>query len=342
MVPTPTSTLCGSPTVLSIPLGSTVSAEPGIHLGRKVIPSARMEALMQHYKADWARRDGFDPPNLSAAQIEAFLHSLFDTHGLSPQTVKGYITCLGSGLNRTGKALVVQHKTISDMIASMELQRPRITPVLPQTVFLLAMASAGRRSELQALVFDQNYIQFKPVGAGVMLYFSPEFMRKNQKLNQVNNPWYIPAVPTGKSEFGAPNCPVRALRYYHRYQSEHPELRKGRHLLFIPIKDNNARKELSAATISRWICTTIIDSHATCRDDKNISVKANEVQAVATSLQLFNKVDLQTKMKAGKWSFASFYLRDLCPQTDSLQEKGPLVAARSGSRKCDISSSLLR
>ena len=60
-----------------------------------------------------------------------------------------------------------------------------------KTVFLLAMASAGRRSELQALRFDQNYIRFKPKGAGVTLYFSPEFMRKNQKPNQVNDPWYI-------------------------------------------------------------------------------------------------------------------------------------------------------
>ena len=37
------------------------------------------------------------------------------------------------------------------------------------------MASAGRRSELQALVFD---LQFKLKGAGVKLYFTPEFMRK--------------------------------------------------------------------------------------------------------------------------------------------------------------------
>ena len=77
------------------------------------------------------------------------------------------------------------------MIMSMELQRPRLTPVLPQwdlgivlealskppyeplreaslkhltlkTVFLLTMASGGggggRRSELQALVFDPQYI----------------------------------------------------------------------------------------------------------------------------------------------------------------------------------------
>ena len=108
---------------------------------------------------------------------------------------------------------------------SMELQRPRLTPVLPQwdlgivpealskppyeplreaslkhltlkTVFLLAMASDGRRSKLQGLVFDQ----FKPKGAGVTLYFTPEFMRKNQRPNQVKkkDPWYIPAVPTGR------------------------------------------------------------------------------------------------------------------------------------------------
>ena len=77
-------------------------------------------------------------------------------------------------------------------------------------------------------------------------------MRKNQRPNQVNDPWYIPAVPTGKPDFGAPNCPVRALKYYHRYMTELPELRKGR-CLFIPFKDNklnNAYKELSAASIS--------------------------------------------------------------------------------------------
>ena len=393
VVSTPTTSLCGTPVNSPLPSRSSVPAGPEVHLRRKVIPSARMEALMRHYKAAgfsdevsrlagaprrpstnrmyddrwcrfarWAAGQGVDPLNPTAAQVASFLFDLFDTHGLSPQTVKGYRTCIGSVLNRTGKTRVVSHRAISDMIASMELQRPRATPVLPQwdlgvvlealnkppyeplreasfkhltlkTVFLLAMASAGRRSELHALRFDQNYIQFKPKGAGVTLYFSPEFMRKNQKPNQVNNPWYIPAIPTGKPEFGAPNCPVRALRYYHRYLTEHPELRKGRRRLFVPIKDNNAGKELSAPSISRWICTAIVDSHAAVQDSKNLSgsVKAHEVRAVATSLQLFNKADLHSVMKAGRWSsggtFTSFYLRDLCPQAESLQRAGPIVAA---------------
>ena len=132
---------------------------------------------------NWARGRGFDPFGPTAAQIAAFLYELFDTHGVSLQTIKGYRSCLASVLSRMGRAAEVQAKTISDMIVSMELQRPRLTPVLPQwdlgivlealskppyaplreaflkhltlkTVFLLALASGGRHSELQALVFD--------------------------------------------------------------------------------------------------------------------------------------------------------------------------------------------
>ena len=57
----------------------------------------------------------------------------------------------------------------------------------------------------------------------------------------------IPAFLTGKPEFGAPNCLVRALKYYYRYMFEHPELRKGRHRLVNPFKDNSVGKELTAA-----------------------------------------------------------------------------------------------
>ena len=159
------------------------------------------------------------------------------------------------------------------------LQGASLKHLTLKTVFLLA----GRRSELQALVFSPNQ------RGQLLLYSSPEFLRY-QRPNQVNDPWYIPAVPTGKPDFGSPNCPVRTLRYYHRYMTDHPELRKIRRCLFIPFKDNNAGKELSAT----WICTTIVDSHATISkpfQSKSIpgKVKAHEVHAVATSLQFFIK-----------------------------------------------------
>ena len=67
---------------------------------------------------------------------------------------------------------------------------------------------------------------------------------------------------SGKPDFVAPIAQVRALGYCQRYVAAHPELRKGRCRLFISFKDNSAGKELSAASISLWICTTIVDSHA--------------------------------------------------------------------------------
>ena len=108
--------------------------------------------------------------------------------------------------------------------------------------------------------------------------------------------------------------------------TEHSELRKGRCRLYFRFKDNNAGRERSTASISQSIWTTIVDSHASLQNTKSIpgKVKAHEVQAVATSLQLFNKVDLQAVMKAGRWSsggtFRSFYFRDLCSQADSMRK----------------------
>ena len=60
---------------------------------------------------------------------------------------KGYRTCLGSVLNRTGKAKVVLHRTISDMIASVELQRPRVTSVLPQWDLGIVLEALSNRYE---------------------------------------------------------------------------------------------------------------------------------------------------------------------------------------------------
>ena len=83
------------------------------------------------------------------------------------------------------------------------------------------MASAGRCSELHALVFDMLYIHFRSNEAGVTLHFTPEFVRKstgltrsmtrgtfqqNHRPNQVNDPWYIPAAMTGKPVCCS-NCP---------------------------------------------------------------------------------------------------------------------------------------
>ena len=101
---TSTTSLCGTPSSSPLPSGSSVPAGSEVHLRWKVIPSARMEALMRHYKAAgfsdevsrlaaaprrpstnrmyddrwlrfarWAAGQGFDPLDPSAAQIALLL-----------------------------------------------------------------------------------------------------------------------------------------------------------------------------------------------------------------------------------------------------------------------------
>ena len=67
--------------------------------------------------------------------------SLFVTHGLLPQTVKGYSSCLALVLS---KAEVVQDRIISDKISSMELERPRTTPVLPEWVVGIVLEALSK------------------------------------------------------------------------------------------------------------------------------------------------------------------------------------------------------
>ena len=194
----------------------------GIYLERQIVPSARMEALMQHYQAagfmkevsrhaperpstnrmyndrwlcfaNWATGKGFDPLGPTAAQLATFLYELFDTHGLSPLTIKAYRSCLASVLSRTGKVAAVQTETISDMIMCMELQRPRLTLVLPQwdlSIVIEALSTSPyeppREASLKPLTLKQssfwlwlqleNEVNYKPYCLKVrgLLYISPQ------------------------------------------------------------------------------------------------------------------------------------------------------------------------
>jgi hypothetical protein len=104
--------------------------------------------------------------------------------------------------------------------------------------------------------------------------------------------------------------------------------------LFIPLKDVKDVKhgvEVSGATISRWICSTITTAHEGQHVDPPSGVKAHEVRAVSTSLRLFTSTPLSQVLEAGRWhsggTFSRFYLRDLVPQASSISSAGPLVAA---------------
>ena len=104
-------------------------------------PRTKRPSTNRVYHDRWLRfahraaGQGIDLLGPTAAEIVVFLYYLFDTQGLSPQSSKGYTSCLASVLSHTGMIAAVQAKTMSDMVTSMELQTRvtvRMTPVLPQ------------------------------------------------------------------------------------------------------------------------------------------------------------------------------------------------------------------
>ena len=101
--------VCGPPSHHSVPPGPTVTTR--VCLRWQVVPSARFEALMQHYQA--AR---FSKRSLDSRQAVK-----------NPQQTE----CTTDD-SRTGNAAAVQAQNISDMVTSMDLQRRRMTTVLPQ------------------------------------------------------------------------------------------------------------------------------------------------------------------------------------------------------------------
>ena len=128
------------------------------------------------------------------------------------------------------------------MIPCIELERPQI---LPEWDLVIDLETLSKPPYDPLWEVSLRRLTYKTV---LLLD-----MASDQKHTQTNDPLYIPVVLTRKSEFDAPHCPVR---YYHRYMSENPELRKGRRRLLMPI--NNAGN----GAISSWICVTKGESHA--------------------------------------------------------------------------------
>ena len=312
--------------------------------------------------ADWAEGRGLDPVTASVTDIADFFVQLFE-EGLTPATIKGYRTSISSVLSKLGRRNVISDTSLSDMLSSMAINRPAKTRIVPswelglvlrllkekpyepmkdsdlkhltlKTVFLVTMASGGRRSEVQALMFDETYCKIELDGSKATLHFAPDFLRKNRSPFSAETPVVIQALPTGHREFGAPLCPVRALRYYRRATSS-PDVRKDRKRLFVPFKDNNQGKEISPMSISRWIVSVIAEAYQEQGENqaiiRDLGIRAHEVRAVATSLVSLQGASLDEVMTAGRWAsggtFTRHYLRDMVPQATQIAKAGPIVAA---------------
>ena len=104
-----------------------------------------------------------------------------------------------------------------------------------KTVFLVALASGRRRSELHALCFDSHHFRQNQDQTLVTLYPALDFVAKNQVLDSVADSIKLKAFTSVGPEGTDRKLSLSVLLQY-RKATATPECKKGRKELFISYK----------------------------------------------------------------------------------------------------------
>ena len=335
--------------------------------------AARIEAPQRRstravYEAKWAlfvrwcETSQVDFRNPSIKQIADFLLHLFQEKNLQPSTIDGYRSAISDKLGNAS-VNVGKDDNLTRLLDSFHRDRPKgrrgvpawnLSLVLHQltkapfeplrkaslkhltfkTVFLLALASGKRRSEIHAWL-NKN-IRHQADWSKVSLYPSPSFLAKNHLAKEGPEcvaPVVIPALaPTLDKSLQEDRslCPVRALRYY---LDKTQDLRTGKELVFVSFKQG-FNKDISPATISSWIKQTVVLCYDLSDQDTLTlhQVKAHDVRAFAASKAFQGGISLDQILAACHWkshnTFTQFYLKDVAWADKELFHLGPVVAAQ--------------
>ena len=304
------------------------------------------------YEAKWAiftkwcntnQVDFRSPPVKSVAD---FLMHLFEDRKLQPSTIDGYRSAIADKLGST-TVNISKDDNLTRLLESFHRDRPKgrrgiptwnLSLVLHQltfkTVFLLALGSGKRRSEIHA--WQHKNIRHQSDWSKVSLFPSPSFLSKNQLAKEGPEsvaPVVIPALaPTLDRSLKSDRslCPVRALRYYLDRTSD---IRQHKELVVVSFK-KGFDKDISPATISSWIKQTVILCYE--RSDHQAHtlhrVKAHDVRAFAASKAFQSGVSLEQILSACHWrshnTFTQFYLKHVAWADSKLYHLGPVVAAQ--------------
>ena len=314
--------------------------------------AARIEAPHRRstrsvYEAKWAiftkwcitnQVDFRSPPIKSVAD---FLLYLFEVKKLQPSTIDGYRSAIADKLGNP-TVNISKDDNLTRLLESFHRDRPKgrrgipswnLSLVLHQltkapfeplreaslkhltfkTVFLLALGSGKRRSEIHA--WQHKNIRHQSDWSKVSLFPSPSFLSKNQLAKEGPEsvaPVVIPALaPTLDRSLKSDRslCPIRALRYYLDRTSD---IRQDKELVFVSFK-KGFDKDISPATISSWIKQTVILCFELSDQQAHTlhQVKAHDVRAFAASKAFQSGVSLEQILSACHWkshyTFTQFY-----------------------------------
>jgi len=253
--------------------------------------------------------------------------------GLASSTLEGYRTAIaGTICSVTGRDLS-QDTAISLLLRSYRLESLRTRNDIPpwnlslvlsilskapfepiksigikeltvKTIFLTALASGKRRSELHALT--RKGLSWNHDKSKITLRVSPSFVAKTQLVSGSGSVHPIKIQSLNDFVGNLPEelnlCPVRALlTYYSRVKNEGFAIDKEK--LFVSYK-KGFNQEIARPTISSWIKKTIIFTYSLAKNHDLVkaNVHSHQVRAIAASQAFYHDIPLEQVLQAGSWS----------------------------------------
>ena len=297
----------------------------------------------------WCHERKEDPLCTSLSKLLDFFWYLKNIKKLSVSAIQGYRAAITpiihlrnpkyneageldiffKALNRTTEAKQIRppHWDVNVVLSSLKstpyepFRQAEIKKATMKTIFLVAMATANRVGEIQALSDQVG----RAKDGSLLLSFNHKFIAKTNMSREFNIP-PLSKITDDRDELLL--CPVRAIKKYLKLSS-HPKRAKS---LFV--SPRNPTRPLSQNACSAFLREVIFNAYQNIKTDTKTFTRINshEIRGVATSLRFKYNLSQIAIIKAAYWRsntvFASNYLRDISHQYSDISALGPLIVAQ--------------
>ena len=320
------------------------------------LQGSRRDSTKEVYQAQWrvfsswCGERGHDPLSLPIAGILEFLQFLFNS-GRAVSTIRSYTSAFTAIRGRIEGYTFSTHPWIAQFLKAVLLKRPPVKTLVPtwdldivltylqsevfepmeevplslwtlKTVFLLAITSACRCGELQALDIREGYMAFRRTN--VSLRTNITFVPKVAKPDYINRVINLDALKTSGSGKVSKRllllCPVRALRIY--LDKSKSVRQQDVFQLFVTYGSRGAGSPVSKQRIASWLVQCIKNAYVHVGMEPPAGLKAHSTRSMSTSVACEKGMPMEDICQAATWAqgsvFAKFYRLDTVSRKPSL------------------------
>ncbi|XP_062830694.1 paraspeckle component 1 isoform X1 [Anolis carolinensis] len=328
-----------------------------------IIHAAHRLSTRRSYESKWLKFSSFahlhraDPLLAPTSVLLEYLASLAAA-GLSLSSIRCYLAAITAYRRRHGHSSCFQDPVVQlflqgfkninpphappppawhlDLVLSA-LMKPPFEPMATvdlsyvtwKTVFLVAVTSGRRASELCALRSDEPYIRFHP--DKIVMRLDLSFLPKRASFFHISQDIILPAffqTPTTPLERSLHLLDVRrALSFYlNRTKPFHSSPK-----LFLKYRKDTRGSPVSPQRLSGWVVATIRLAYQMAGKDPPMHIKGHSTRAVATSIAFNHGVPLEDICKAAIWStpltFVKHYKLDILSKRHAAFGRAVLFSA---------------